>query len=113
MQDWTDLQGNRINDFFKNYRDALQAQRDANRKLLEQQRRNYFRGLMSSANKAGALYSNFPGREKLRYDTESYMPALVKAQTSYQTGLDSLRNNAVNLWNQVKSYEEAIEDYNY
>ncbi len=108
-----DFQGRDVNQFFKNYRDALQAQRDANRKLLEQQRRNYFRGLMSSANKAGALYSNFAGREKLRYDTESYMPALVKAQTSYQSGLDSLRNNAVNLWNQIKSFQEAIDDYNY
>ena len=110
MQDFYDYQGNNINDFITNYRNALKAQRDAANKQLQQQRRNYYTSLMGAANRRGMLYSNLPARDKIRYDTETYTPALVKVQNSYQTGLNSLRNNAIDLWNQIKSYDEAIRD---
>lgn len=110
MENFYDYQNNDLNEFIRNYRNALQAQRDSANKQLEQQRRNYYTSIMGAANKRGALYSNFPARDKIKYDTNTYYPARIKAQTSYQSGLDALRNNAVNLWNQIKSYEEAADD---
>lgn len=110
MENWFDYQNNDVNEFIRNYRDSLQTQRDAAFKQLEQQRRNSYATIMGSANKAGMLYSTWPMREKIKYDTGTYYPARIKAQTSYQTALDSLRNNAINLWNQIKAYDEATQD---
>lgn len=110
MDSFYDYQNNNINDFIKNYRESLQAQRDSSIKQLEQQRRNDYATIMSGANKAGMLYSNFPERAKTKYLASTYSPALVKVQNSYQTALDSLRSNAVKLWNQIKAYEEASAD---
>ena len=107
-----DLQGQDVNQFIKNYRDSLQAQYDAGVNDLGQQRRNDFASIMAGANKAGMLYSNFPQREKIKYDTGTFYPALIKARQSYQSGLDKLRANAVNLYNQNKSISEAIADLN-
>lgn len=101
-----------LNEFIDNYRKALAAQRDSNTKQLQQNRKQAQTTIMSSANKAGMMYSNFPERAKMAYDVQTYEPALVKNQTSYQTALDSLRSNAINLWNRIKSYEEAIQDLN-
>lgn len=112
MDNWYDNQGNDINAFIKAYRDSLKAQRDSNIKQLQQQRKNYFASLMGAANRRGMMYSNFPQRDKINYNANSYDPALVKVQASYQTGLDTLRNNAVNLWNKIRSYEEATDDLN-
>ena len=112
MENFYEYQNNDINQFIKAYREALQAQRDSTNKQLEQQRRNAYGTIMSGANKAGMMYSNFPERSKLQYYTNTYMPNYVKTQSSYQTGLDSLRNNAVKLWNQIKTYNEAIKDLN-
>ena len=112
MENWYDYQDNNINDFIKNYRESLLAQRDSNLKQLQQQRRNYMGSIMGAANRRGMLYSNFPQRDKINYDTNTYNPAVVKNQTSYQTGLDTLRNNAVTLWNKIQSYNESTNDLN-
>lgn len=110
MDNWFDYQGNDINLFIKNYRDSLKAQRDSNLKQLQQNRRNAFASYMGAANRRGMMYSNFPQREKINYDASTYMPSQVKVQQSYQTGLDTLRNNAVSLWNKIKAYNESISD---
>lgn len=110
MDNFTTYTGEDVNQFIKNYREALQAQRDSSIKQLEQQRRNDYATIMSGANKAGMLYSNFPERAKTKYLASTYSPALVKVQNSYQTALDNLRSNAVKLWNQIKAYEEASAD---
>lgn len=112
MDNWYDLQGNSISEFIQAYRDALKAQRDSNQKLLEQQRRNAHTTIMSKANTVGQMYSNWTGRDKIKYDTETYAPAYTKNQQSYESALDSLRKNAVSLWNNVQAYKEAISDYN-
>ena len=112
MDNWTDYQGNNISDFIRAYRDSLKAQRDSNLKQLQQQRKNYFASIMGGANRRGMMYSNFPQRDKINYDTQSFNPAMIKNQTTYQTGVDTLRNNAISLWNKVKSYNEAIDDLN-
>lgn len=112
MDNWYDYQGNNVGDFIKAYRDSLQAQRDANLKQLEQARRTYFSSIMGSANRRGMMYSNFPQRDKIRYDTNTHNPAMIKNQQSYQTGLDALRNNAISLWNKLKAYDESISDLN-
>lgn len=112
MDNWTDYQGNSISDFIKTYRDSLKSQRDAVNKQLQQQRKNYFASVMGGANRRGMMYSNFPQRDKIRYDTETYMPSMVRVQNNYTSGLDALRNNAVNLWNRMQSYREQTEDLN-
>lgn len=110
--DLTDLQGNNINDFIKNYRDALKAQNEADAKALNTARENAQTSIMSNANRAGLMYSNFPEINKIKYDTQTFYPALIKAQQSYQTSLDKVRKNAINLFNQNKSIQEAINDLN-
>lgn len=101
-----------IKDFYQNYRDSLDRQNQAAIASLDQQRRNDFATIMSGANKAGMLYSNFPTRDKIKYDTTAYQPNLVKLQQTYQTGLDKLRSNIVSYQNQIKSIQDAINELN-
>lgn len=112
MLDLTDLQGNNIDSFIRNYRDALKAQNEADAKALNTARENAQTSIMSNANRAGLMYSNFPEINKIKYDTQTFYPALIKAQQSYQTSLDKVRKNAINLFNQNKSIQEAINDLN-
>ena len=107
-----DLKGNDINQFAKNYRKALENQYNAGVVALDQQRQNDFASIMGGANKAGMLYSNFPERSKIQYDTQTYAPARIKTFQNYQTGVDKLRSNVADLFNYNKTIEEAIADLN-
>ncbi len=110
--DFADLQGNNVNDFVKAYRDALRSDYTATINQIEQQRRNDEASIMSNANRLGMMYSNFPERDKMKYEAETYLPNRQKAFTTYQTGLDKLRANAVNAYNNIRSIEDAIADLN-
>lgn len=103
---------NQIKDFYQNYRDSLDRQYQSALQSLEQQRKNAQTSIMSGANKAGMLYSNFPARSKIQYDQESYQPAQIKLQNTYQTGLDSLRNNMLKYQNSIKEIQENIAHLN-
>lgn len=107
-----DLQGNDIDQFVRNYRKSLGEQYDAGVATLNQQRANDFAGIMAGSNKAGMLYSNFPERSKMQYDTQTYLPGFIKLRQNYQSGIDKLRANVVDLFNQSKSINEAIADLN-
>lgn len=100
------------NEFIKNLRESLQASYDAGLANLENTRKQAQTSIMSNANRAGMLYSNFPQREKIKYDTYTYMPALTNLRNTYQTGLDSLRNAGVNAANQVAYYQQMVNHYN-
>lgn len=101
-----------LDPFITAYRDSLERQRDLSMQNLENQRRLDQRSIMAGANKAGMMYSNFPQRDKIRYDTQTYMPGQIKIQQGYQTGLQKLRENIINTSNQLKSINEAIADLN-
>lgn len=107
-----DLVGNNLDEFYRNYRDSLKNVYDTTRQQLEQQRRNSFTSIMSNANKAGMMYSNFPTRDKLKYDVETYQPAQIKTQQTYQSGLDTLRENALKAVNNITSLQEQIAHLN-
>lgn len=98
--------------FFKNLRDSYKVQYDTQRNLLDEQRRQGQASIMSNANIAGMLYSNFPQRSQIQYDTNTYMPALTNLGTTYLTGLNSLRNKGTQLANNVLTIQEAIADLN-
>lgn len=98
--------------FFENLRDAYKVQYDTQRNLLDEQRRQQQAATMSQANTAGMLYSNFPQRTMLQYDTQTYNPALVKLRSGYQTGLDDLRSKGTQLANSILTTQEAISDLN-
>lgn len=101
-----------IDDFIKNYRESLIKQYDANRALVDNTKNLYETNLMSSANARGMMYSNFPQRQKMQYQTETYMPNVTKIRNTYQTGIDKLRANAVGVANEIRSIEQAISDLN-
>lgn len=101
-----------VDPFINAYRDSLERQRDLSMQNLENQRRLDQRSIMTGANKAGMMYSNFPQRDKIKYDTQTYMPSQIKIQQGYQTGLQKLRENIINTSNQLKSINEAIADLN-
>ena len=102
----------KVDPFITQYRDALDRQKDLSMQNLDNARRNDFRSVMGNANTSGMLYSNFPQRTKIQYDTATYMPGQAKIQSTYQTGLDKLRSNTVDISNQLKSINEAIADLN-
>lgn len=102
----------KIDQFVTAYRDSLDQQKEAALQNVENNRRNQFQSMMGTANRAGMMYSNFPERAKIQYDTGTYMPAVTKINQTYQTGLDKLRDNTVNLKNQLASINEAISDLN-
>lgn len=101
-----------IKSFYQNYRDSLDRQYQSSLQNLEQQRKNAQTSIMSGANKAGMLYSNFPTRAKIQYDQQTYQPAQIKLQTSYQTGLDQLRNNILKYQNSIAEIQESIAHLN-
>lgn len=101
-----------VKDFYQNYRDSLDRQYQASLQNLEQQRKNAQTSIMSGANKAGMLYSNFPARAKIQYDQETYQPAQIKLQSSYQTGLDALRNNILKYQNSIAEIQDSIAHLN-
>lgn len=110
--DLKDLQGNNLNDWIKNFRQSLADQNKADIKALDTARANAQTSIMSNANRAGLMYSNFPQASKIKYDTDTYYPALIKTNQGYQTSLDKVRQNAINLFNQNKTIEEAINELN-
>lgn len=106
---WTEDQ---IKPFYQNYRESLSRQYESALQNLEQQRRNAQTSIMSGANKAGMMYSNFPERSKIQYDMSTYTPTQTKLHTTYQTGLDTLRNNILNYQNSIKDIQDAIKTLN-
>lgn len=106
-----DKRGTDVNDFVKAYRDSLGSQYNANVAQLQQEKRNQDAQIMSQANRAGMLYSNFPERTKIQTEP-TYLENLSKAHNTYQSGLDKLRSNAVSVYNNIRSLEEAIADLN-
>ena len=106
---WTEDQ---IKPFYQNYRESLSRQYESALQNLEQQRRNAQTSIMSGANKAGMMYSNFPTRSKIQYDMNTYTPTQTKLHTTYQTGLDTLRNNILNYQNSIKDIQDAIKTLN-
>lgn len=101
-----------IDEFIKTYRDSLKNQYDTTLSSLQNNRRLEEANIMANANRSGMMYSNFPQRTKMQYLTSSYLPGVVDARTTYQTGLDKLRANAVSVANNIKSIEDAIADLN-
>lgn len=101
-----------LQDFYKNYRENISRQFENNNRLLEQQRKNAQASIMSGANKAGMLYSNFPQRSKIQYDMQTYQPAQVKNYETYSTGLDKLRQNIANYYNSIKDIQDQIANLN-
>lgn len=103
---------NTIKDFYQNYRDSLDRQYQSAMQALDQQRKNAQTTIMSGANKAGMMYSNFPARSKIQYDQNTYQPAVVKLNTSYRTGLDALRNNILKYQNSIAEIQDSIAHLN-
>ena len=101
-----------IKGFYQNYRDSLDRQYQSAMQALDQQRKNAQTSIMSGANKIGMLYSNFPTRAKIQYDQNTYQPALVKLNTSYRTGLDTLRNNILKYQNSIADIQDSIAHLN-
>ena len=101
-----------IKDFYRNYRDSLDRQYQSALQSIEQQRKNAQTSIMSGANKVGMLYSNFPTRSKIQYEQNTYQPAVTKANTSYRTGLDTLRNNIAKYQNSIAEIQDAIAHLN-
>lgn len=101
-----------IKDFFQNYRDSLDRQYQSAAQSLDQQRKNAQTTIMSGANKAGMLYSNWVPREKIKYDANTYTPAVIKLNTTYRTGLDTLRNNILKYQNSIKDIQDSIAHLN-
>lgn len=110
--DINDPLGNNLNEFIKRYRDSLDRSYAANLSALNQKKNNDFATIMAGANKRGMMYSNFPERAKYQYMANTYTPTKASNFTTYQTGLDKLRSNSVNFYNQIKNVEEAIADLN-
>lgn len=101
-----------IRSFYQNYRDSLDRQYQTSLQNLAQQRKNAQASIMSGANKAGMMYSNFPERSKIQYDQNTYQPAQIKLHNTYQTGLDSLRQNILNYQNSIADIQESIAHLN-
>lgn len=101
-----------LSEFYKNYRESLSSQYETAKNLLEQQRKNAQAQVMSGANKAGMMYSNFPERSKIQYDTETYEPSYRKLHSTYQTGLDTLRSNIVKYQNAIAELQANMANLN-
>lgn len=109
LNEWSS--GN-LGDFVQNYRTALGEQYTADENALKNQRNLDYTTIMSNANRRGMLHSTFPTRDKLKYDTTTYEPQLIKLQQNYRTGIDTLYDNVAKYYNNIKSIQEKIADLN-
>ena len=111
MASITNLDGtSNIDDYLKAYRASLVDQYNAAVANLDTQKQSDQASIMSKANAAGMLYSNFPQRERTKYIAGTYTPARAKLRSTYQTGLDKLRSNTVDIVNNISTIEQAIAD---
>lgn len=101
-----------IKSFYQNYRDSLDRQYQTALQSLDQQRKNAQTSIMSGANKAGMMYSNFPMRSKIQYDQNTYQPTVIRLNNSYSTGLDALRNNILKYQNSIAEIQDSIAHLN-
>ena len=101
-----------LKDFYQKYRDSLDRQYQSGLQSLEHQRKNAQTSIMGGANKMGRMYSNFPTRSKIQYDQNTYQPAQIKLQSSYSTGLDTLRNNILKYQNSIAEIQDSIAHLN-
>lgn len=101
-----------VGQFVQNYRNALDAQYQADTNALANQRKLDHTTIMSNANTRGLLHSSFPTISKLQYDVGTYEPSLIKTRQSYQSGLDTLYSNVAKYYNQIKSLQKKIADLN-
>lgn len=101
-----------IRDFYEKYRESFDKQYQTGEQALAQQRKNAQTSIMGAANKVGMLYSNFPARSKIMYDQENYQPAKIKLYNTYQTGLDTLRNNILKYQNSIADIQDSIAHLN-
>lgn len=99
-------------EFMRNLRESLKGTYLTGTANLQNQRYLDHSTIMNQANKAGSLFSNVPQRAKIQYDTNTFMPGQVQLRNTYQTGLDTIRNNAINAANQVRYYQDMINHYN-
>lgn len=106
------LDESQVKTFYQNYRDSLDRQYQSALQALEQQRKNAQTSIMSGANKAGMLYSNFPTRAKVQYDQTTYQPSQIKLHSNYATGLDQLRNNILKYQNSIAEIQDSIAHLN-
>lgn len=102
----------KIKSFYQNYRDSLDRQYQSAIQNMDQQRKNAQATIMGGANKAGMMYSNFPARSKIQYDQNTYQPNLIKLRSSYQTGLDTLRENILKYQNSIAEIQDSIAHLN-
>lgn len=101
-----------IKSFYQNYRDSLDRQYQSALQSLDQQRNNAQASIMSGANKIGMMYSNFPTRSKIQYDQNTYQPTMIKLNSTYRTGLDTLRNNITKYNNTIAEIQDSIAHLN-
>lgn len=101
-----------MKEFYQNYRDSLDRQYQSAMQSLDQQRKNAQSTIMSGANKVGMMYSNFPARSKIQYDQNTYQPSMIKLNTTYRTGLDTLRNNILKYQNSIAEIQDSIAHLN-
>lgn len=106
------LDDSQVQDFYKNYRENLSRQYEVAKQNLDQSRKNRQASIMSGANKSGMLYSNLGERAKIQYDAGTYDPARTKLFTTYQSGLDKLRNNILSYQNSIADIQDAIAHLN-
>ena len=99
-------------DHMGQYSDYLSRQYATNLQALDNNRRNQFQNIMGTANTAGMMYSNFPKRSKIQYDASVYEPAKNQMFSTYQTGLDKLRSNTVNMLNTLADYKDEVASLN-
>lgn len=97
-----------INNFINEYRKSLDDQYAADLRNAQNERRTQQRNIMSSANRLGTMYSNFPERMRMQYDTGTYLPTVAKTHQTYQTGLQKLRDNIVGQINNLANINEEI-----
>lgn len=100
-----------INDFVKTYRETLDMEKDKALQNLENTRKLQHQSIMSNANKAGMMYSTFPERAKIQYNTGTYEPAVSKINQSYQTGVDKIRDSSASLYNSLAGLREQVDEF--
>ncbi len=78
------------------------------KKALEQTRRNQLAGTASALSSRGLLNSGTMPLKTVQYDTATFIPESTKIDQTYQTSIDTMRNNSAKLYNQLLQADNTI-----
>lgn len=103
---------NSINQIAQQLINALREQTEANINLLGMQRRNRHEDILNRSASRGTLYSSGGGAQQVRFDAQSWLPAVTEARGRQQQQELNIRGDLLDVQRKIQSQKRAAAELN-